>query len=221
MICHLQQPKDSHLCGQTCVAMITGVSIEKSIEVFGTRGGTRTKQVVAALRKFGIATVTPRLVRWNGQQRPPDYAILHMIWKNVSGARLPGSIGCCVGRGFSMTPACRNRTASHSFWHRYTPNGRHHHLILGDQALSSLLYSTTQRASFGTESLCFRPELQLCPCHTADSGIICANQAKKEIPVNDVIVVCPNCHRALHQFKDPSNWKAFRRTSGLSRKTGD
>jgi hypothetical protein len=39
--------------------------------------------------------------------------------------------------------------------------------------------------------------------------------------LNDVIVVCPNCHRALHQFKDPSNWKAFRRTSGLSRKTGD
>jgi len=89
MIRHLQQPKDSHLCGQTCVAMITGVSIEKSIEVFGTRGGTRTKQVVAALRKFGIATVTPRLVRWNGQQRPPDYAILHMIWKSVSGRKTP------------------------------------------------------------------------------------------------------------------------------------
>jgi 5-methylcytosine-specific restriction protein A len=39
--------------------------------------------------------------------------------------------------------------------------------------------------------------------------------------VDDVIVACPNCHRALHKFRDPSNWKALRRACGLSRKTGD
>jgi predicted HNH restriction endonuclease len=29
--------------------------------------------------------------------------------------------------------------------------------------------------------------------------------------LDDVIVICPNCHRALHQFKNPDNWKAFRK----------
>lgn len=29
--------------------------------------------------------------------------------------------------------------------------------------------------------------------------------------VDDVLVVCPNCHRALHNYKNPANWKAFRK----------
>ena len=29
--------------------------------------------------------------------------------------------------------------------------------------------------------------------------------------LDDVLVVCPNCHRALHQFRNPSDWKAFQR----------
>jgi len=29
--------------------------------------------------------------------------------------------------------------------------------------------------------------------------------------LDDVLVVCPNCHRAIHQFRDPNDWKAFRR----------
>lgn len=32
---------------------------------------------------------------------------------------------------------------------------------------------------------------------------------------DDVIVVCPNCHRALHAFGDPSAWKQFRRDCGF------
>ncbi len=34
--------------------------------------------------------------------------------------------------------------------------------------------------------------------------------------LDDVIVVCPNCHRALHQFRNPGNWKAFRKACRLS-----
>jgi|SRR5579862_6522891 len=34
--------------------------------------------------------------------------------------------------------------------------------------------------------------------------------------VDDLIVVCPNCHRALHQFKTPGDWKAFQRTCHLA-----
>ena len=32
----------------------------------------------------------------------------------------------------------------------------------------------------------------------------------------DLLVVCPNCHRALHQFRDPSDWKAFKRKYELT-----
>ena len=51
---HLQKPEESSLCGQTCVAMIAGISLEESINAFGTRGGTRTKDVVRALTKLGV-----------------------------------------------------------------------------------------------------------------------------------------------------------------------
>lgn len=29
--------------------------------------------------------------------------------------------------------------------------------------------------------------------------------------LDDVLVVCPNCHRALHQFQTPNDWEAFER----------
>jgi hypothetical protein len=50
----LRQPEDSSLCGQTCVAMLAGVSLEESIKVFDTKGGTKTKQVLATLKHFGV-----------------------------------------------------------------------------------------------------------------------------------------------------------------------
>ena len=51
---HISQPPGSNLCGQACVAMIAGVTLEKSIAVFGKRGETETREVIAALRKLGI-----------------------------------------------------------------------------------------------------------------------------------------------------------------------
>jgi hypothetical protein len=33
--------------------------------------------------------------------------------------------------------------------------------------------------------------------------------------LDDVLVVCPNCHRALHQFRDPGDWKAFQKACHL------
>lgn len=29
--------------------------------------------------------------------------------------------------------------------------------------------------------------------------------------LDDVLVICPNCHRAIHQFRNPNDWRAFRR----------
>jgi hypothetical protein len=67
----MQQPPGSSLCGQTCVAMIAGITLDESIESFGgKRGGTRTKELVAALRKLGINCGDPPLVRINGQCYP-------------------------------------------------------------------------------------------------------------------------------------------------------
>ena len=33
--------------------------------------------------------------------------------------------------------------------------------------------------------------------------------------LSDVIVVCPNCHRALHKWDDPAAWQEFRKECGL------
>lgn len=51
---HIQQPKESHLCGQACVAMVARVSLEEAIQVMGTRGRTRPKQLAVALRHYGF-----------------------------------------------------------------------------------------------------------------------------------------------------------------------
>lgn len=55
MIQELRQPENSNLCGQTCVAMIASIPLEASIQVFGTRGRTRTRQLISALRALGIS----------------------------------------------------------------------------------------------------------------------------------------------------------------------
>jgi 5-methylcytosine-specific restriction endonuclease McrA len=34
--------------------------------------------------------------------------------------------------------------------------------------------------------------------------------------INNLLVVCPNCHRALHRFGDPGEWQAFQRKCGLT-----
>lgn len=48
------QPEGSWLCGQACVAMVAGITLEQSIFTFGKRSGTSTKDVVNALKKLGI-----------------------------------------------------------------------------------------------------------------------------------------------------------------------
>ncbi|OFV94424.1 MAG: hypothetical protein A3H28_09780 [Acidobacteria bacterium RIFCSPLOWO2_02_FULL_61_28] len=37
----------------------------------------------------------------------------------------------------------------------------------------------------------------------------------KQTTLDDVIVVCPTCHRALHRYSDPSAWKRFKKECGL------
>lgn len=48
----IRQPSNSNCCGQACVATVCGVSLERAIEVFGTKGKTNTKKVHDALFKL-------------------------------------------------------------------------------------------------------------------------------------------------------------------------
>lgn len=50
----IQQPEGSSLCGQACVAMAAGVSLDRAIEVIGHSHGTYTRDVIAGLRSLGI-----------------------------------------------------------------------------------------------------------------------------------------------------------------------
>lgn len=74
----VRQPENSSLCGQACVATIAGVSLEESIAAFnGTRGGTRTKQVVEALRKLNISCGDKLVSLKKGIKPPVCIAKLH------------------------------------------------------------------------------------------------------------------------------------------------
>lgn len=50
----INQPKGVGVCGQTCVAMIAGISLEESINLFKSKAGTRPKQVAKVLKGLGF-----------------------------------------------------------------------------------------------------------------------------------------------------------------------
>lgn len=63
----LQQP-DNKTCGQTCVAMIANISIERSVALFGHSKKTKTIELIRVLRGLGFRTanklhVSPRVHR--------------------------------------------------------------------------------------------------------------------------------------------------------------
>lgn len=51
---HIHQPEDSSLCGQCCVAMAAGVTLDRACQVIGHRRGTVTREIVRSLRELGI-----------------------------------------------------------------------------------------------------------------------------------------------------------------------
>jgi hypothetical protein len=77
---HLVQPKNSRVCGQTVVAMAAGISVEESIELFGHNHGTKTWELVSALDSLNIEVKGKGLQRWRGVGKPPDYALLHILF---------------------------------------------------------------------------------------------------------------------------------------------
>jgi hypothetical protein len=49
----VEQPAGTHTCGQVAVAVITGKSLDEVIDVIGHAHGSKTRELVAALKHFG------------------------------------------------------------------------------------------------------------------------------------------------------------------------
>jgi hypothetical protein len=80
---HLRQPKGSSLCGQTCVAMYLGITLEESVFWFnGKRSGTRTSQLCYVLRHQGVdIPLDSKLKVIYRGVKLPETGILKITWK--------------------------------------------------------------------------------------------------------------------------------------------
>jgi hypothetical protein len=111
LIKHMYQPVGSSLCGQTCVAMLAGITLDQAIEAFGgKKGGTRTKDVVAALRKLAINCGDPPLTRFTGDNCLPDTCIVKL---HIDGAKHTHWVVWHEGRFYDPSwygDSCLNKT---------------------------------------------------------------------------------------------------------------
>lgn len=68
-ITYLQQPTNSAQCGQYCLAMLTGKSVEEIIEIIGTSKGTTVKQIIQSLNDMQLQN-SERLISRRKQPMP-------------------------------------------------------------------------------------------------------------------------------------------------------
>ena len=64
-------------CGQTSVAMITGVDVNSVIQTMGTNRGTTASQLIEALRRFN-PRATPKIVQLDGKN-PTSNSIVYLM----------------------------------------------------------------------------------------------------------------------------------------------
>ena len=67
---YIQQPTE-YLCGQTCAAMITGVSVDEVIRVMNNDKATGKKDLERALAHYGIAQAKTMTKADNSTHLPP------------------------------------------------------------------------------------------------------------------------------------------------------
>jgi hypothetical protein len=78
------QPRDSNLCGQTCVAMVTGNTVEKICRMIGHSHSTRTSELARVLEGFGFFC-EDRLRRIRKGGRIPSNCLLKVTFKMRGG----------------------------------------------------------------------------------------------------------------------------------------
>lgn len=80
-IVHIQQPQNSSLCGQSCVAMYCGVTLEESVKAFASKGGTRTRQVISVIQSFGVDMDYKPLQLIKKDSTLPETCIIKIVWE--------------------------------------------------------------------------------------------------------------------------------------------
>lgn len=84
------QPPGSRLCGQVAVAALAGVTLEEAVHAVGHRHGSRTRDLVRALRSLGLEPLAERCRRMDrpafglAQVHLPGFSGWH--WVAVDGA---------------------------------------------------------------------------------------------------------------------------------------
>ena len=73
------QPEGSSLCGQSCVAMIAGISLSQSIEVIGHKRKTRWAELRDALTGLGFS-VSEKLTKIRSRSDLPRFCIVKKYW---------------------------------------------------------------------------------------------------------------------------------------------
>lgn len=69
----LKQPPRSRLCGQTCVAMLAGISLAESVKIFGHRHGTKVTDLHQALKTLHIHSDSVLRIVQDGQAMPQTF----------------------------------------------------------------------------------------------------------------------------------------------------
>lgn len=79
MIKYVQQPT-FETCGQACIAMLAGVSIEETIKTMHTKGPTSIGQIIEALDFYGIehAEKNKRISKKNPRYTDVSILTVHM-----------------------------------------------------------------------------------------------------------------------------------------------
>lgn len=79
----VRQPYNSSLCGQACIAMLTGLTIQQVVYFIGTRGVTNLKHFLSIelfTNKYNLSPKS-KLIRTTRTRKIPKYALLRIKWE--------------------------------------------------------------------------------------------------------------------------------------------
>jgi hypothetical protein len=76
-IAYIKEPT-GYLCGQSCVAMLAGASVDEAIKIIGTDKGTNKQDLKKALDYYGIAYAS-KSTKYNPNIPLPELCIIRMM----------------------------------------------------------------------------------------------------------------------------------------------
>jgi hypothetical protein len=108
----LIQPSGSYCCGQACIGMLLGWSIEDVQKVMGKKGKTRTKDIVKFLNDFGCKCSMRRIFLY-GRSKSISSGILWLKhptlnkfhWVLLWRGNLYDPDGCTITQGWKVLSA--------------------------------------------------------------------------------------------------------------------